>query len=102
MLEFDVIVSSKAYSDLSEHISFVMRVSKEAALKLKDDVFEALKGLKTFPEKNPVFEMPKSFTSIVRKQIINGRYVALYTVGPEKVVVLRVLDSRKNFDYLLS
>lgn len=101
MERFDVVLSSKAQSDLSECVGFVLNVSKQAALALADDIYAAIGTLSTFPERSPLFSMPKSFPYSVRKLVINGRYVALYAVEGSKVVVYRILDTRRRFDFLL-
>ena len=101
MEQFEVVVSSKAQQDLSECVSFVLNVSFNAAKQLVDDIYDSFESLKTFPERNPIFEMPKSLPYILRKQIINGIYIALYSIEDKKVVVYRLLDSRRKFDYLV-
>lgn len=102
MDRFEIVITSKAQSDLAERITFVLNVSQDAAYSLANDIYSSIQALQTFPERNAVFEMPKSFPFLVRKLVINKRYLALYAVEGNKVVVYRVLDSRKKFDYLLS
>lgn len=102
MEKFNVIISSKAQLDLAESVGFVLNVSKEAAIKLANDVYSAIDSLSNFPERNPVFEMPKSFPFVVRKLFINKRYVVLYGIETNNIIVVyRILDSRRQFDYLL-
>ena len=98
---YKVVITSKAQSDISACIRFVLNVSKESALKLSNHIYDSLNTLKTFPERNGVFDMPKSFPFVIRKHIINKRYIALYTIENSSVVIYRVLDSRRSFDYLL-
>lgn len=98
---YKIIVSSKAQSDLAECIGFVLNVSKEAAYSLADDIYSSIKLLETFPERNAIFEMPKSFPFTIRKLVINKRYLTLYAVEGDKVVVYRILDSRRKFDHLI-
>ena len=102
MDSFQIIITSRAQSDLSECVSFALNVSKEAAFKLADDIYSAIESLSLYPERYPVFEMPKSSPYLVRKLVINKRYVALYCIEENKVVVHRFLDSRRDFDYLVS
>ena len=98
---YQVIITSKAQSDLAECIGFVLRVSKEAALTLANDIYSSIQSLETFPERNAIFEMPKSFPFTIRKFVINQRYLALYAVERNKVVVYRIVDSRRKFDRLI-
>ena len=101
MEKYKILISSKAQSDLSNCVAFVLNVSKEAAISLANDIYAAIGSLTTFPERNPIFEMPKPFPFTIRKQIINNRYIALYTIENNNVVVYRIIDARRKFDYLV-
>ena len=101
MHSYNVIITAKAQSDISECIAFVMKVSNEAALSLFDDIYANIESLKLFPERNPVFEMPKSFPIVIRKHIISKKYIALYGIEKDSVIIYRLIDSRRNFDYLI-
>lgn len=96
-----IIITSKAQSDLAQCIAFVVNVSEEAAINLANDIYNSIESLSNFPERNPIFEMPKPFPFIVRKSIVNNRYVILYALENNNVVVYRVLDSRRKFEYLI-
>ena len=101
MDKFEIVITSKAQSDLSECVQFVLNTSLEAAKKLADDLYSSIESLTTFPERYPVFEMPKSFPYIIRKQIVNNRYIILYLVEENKVIIYRILDARKNLNSLI-
>ena len=101
MDKYQVRVTNKAQSDAAECIGFVKRVSKEAAYKLADELYSAFYSLEYFPEKNPVFPTPKAFPYVLRKQVVNNRYIVLYTVEGQKVVIYRILDVRRSFEQLL-
>ena len=101
MDSYTIIITSKAQADLSSCVAFVLNASKEAAISLANDIYASLESLSNFPERNPVFEMPKPFPFTVRKQIVNKRYALLYTIENNNVVIYRILDSRRKFDYLL-
>ena len=101
MDRFKVIVTNKAQSDIAECVGFVKRVSKEAAYNLADELYTSLHSLEFFPEKNPVFPTPKAFPYTLRKQVVKDRYIVLYTIEEENVVVYRILDVRRSFQQLL-
>ena len=101
MDEYSVIISNKAHSDIAECVGFVNNVSKEAAVELIKEIYASLSSLDLFPERNPIFNTPKSFPHTIRKQIINNRYIALYSIEKQNVVIYRVLDSRRKFGHLL-
>jgi plasmid stabilization system protein ParE len=101
MDKYRVIVTNKAQSDIAECVSFVKRVSKESAYKLADELYFSFGSLEFFPEKNPIFPTPKAFPYVLRKQVVNNRYIVLYTIEEQKVVIYRVLDVRRSLEQLL-
>ena len=98
---FKIVISSKAQSDIAECVGFVLNVSKEAACTLANSLYLSIESLETYPERNAIFEMPKSFPFTIRKLVINKRYLALYSVEGDKVVVYRIIDCRRKFDHLI-
>ena len=98
---FNVVISAKAQNDRAECVSFVRNVSKEAAKKLVLEMHNQILSLEKFPERNPIFEMSKSFPFLVMKLVINSRYIVFYTIEAKNIVVYRILDSRRKFDGLL-
>lgn len=102
MDHYQVVITSTAFYDLSSIITFVSNVSKEAAIQLSNDLKNSISSLSTFPERNPVFEMPSTFKEIIRQHIVNKRYIVLYSIENNSVVVHRILDSRRKFNHLIS
>ena len=98
---FEIVITSKAQSDLAECVGFVLNVSKEAAHAFANDIYSSIESLRVFPERNAVFETSKTLHFTVRKLIINKRYVAFYAVKDGKVVVYRILDSRRKLESLV-
>lgn len=101
MDNYNVVISSKAQSDLSECVSFVLNVSKEAGKSIANSIFDSISSLCTFPERNPVFEMPKQIGIVFRKQVVEKRYIIIYSIESMDVVVYRILDARRKFDSLI-
>ena len=101
MENYNIIITSKAQSDLSECISFALNASKEAAIKLANNIYESIESLSVFPERNPIFNMPKPFPFTIRKNIVDKRYIVLYAIENNQVVVYRIIDSRRQFNYLV-
>jgi len=100
MDKYEIVISSKAHEDLLNHIGFVKNVSLEAAKQLSEDLYNFIESLKTFPERNPLFEMPLGYKNEMRKGIVNKRYIVIYEID-KQIVVHRILDSRKGFEQLL-
>lgn len=101
MQVYNIFVTSRAQANLAECLGFVLNVSKEAANVLKKDFEEAIYSLRTFPERNPPFKMPKYTPFITKKHVVNGRYIFVYSIENSSVIVYAVLDSRRNFEQLL-
>lgn len=93
--------SEKAVGDLGEHVAFQRRVSVEAASGLAAKILSAGESLTTFPERFQEFEMPSGFPVVVRKCVVDKRYILLYGIENERVIIYRVLDARRKFDGLL-
>ena len=98
---FNVKISSRAQSDRVECIMFLFNINVNSAIELNNEMQKQIKSLEQFPERNPIFDMPKSFPFLVRKLLINKRYIALYTIEGNDVIVYRILDSRRKFNSLL-
>ena len=101
MILYSVSWSTKALSDLAECVQFLLNVSKESAINLRNEVFSAANALESFPEKNPIFDMPKAFPFVLRKQIVSKRYILLYTIEKDKIIIYRMLDCRRQYSSLL-
>ena len=54
--KYKVIVSDKAKQMLGMHIRFIAQVNKEAAIKKKKELIEAIRSLEYMPHKFPFFE----------------------------------------------
>ena len=97
MGQFKISITQRAFSSISEHVLFVRNVSLEAAKELYEETMTSLRSLSSFPERYPEIQDLRIAGSHIRKMPIhNGRYVALYKVDGDTVVVYDVVDSRKD------
>ena len=101
MDKYKIIWRPEAQLDLIAHITFLSNVSMDAALELRKVFFEEVNALSFFPERNPSFEMPNGFPFIARKKVVNNRYLILYVIDKGDVKIYRILDTRKQFEYLM-
>ena len=93
--------SSKSLGDLSAHAAFLKRVSAEAAKTTLSAIIAKGDSLAQFPERCAEFPMPGHFPVVIRKCVVDGRYVILFGVCEDAVMIFRVLDARRKFDGLL-
>ena len=97
MVELKISITQRAFSSITEHMLFVRNVSLEAAKKLYEETMTSLRSLSSFPERYPEIQDLRIAGARIRKMPIhNGRYVALYKVDGDTVVVYDVVDSRKD------
>ena len=97
MAELKVSITQRAFSGICEHILFVRNVSLEAAKELYEETMASLRSLSSFPERYPEIQDLRIAGARIRKMPIhNGRYVALYKVDGDTVVIYDVVDSRKD------
>ena len=100
-MKHDVFWRPEAIQDVDEHLIFLSKASKEAAFQLNEQLLDAANSLRDFPERNPLFDMTENFPLKARKMVVNKKYLMIYVVENDIVKIYRVLDTRKQFDYLI-
>ena len=97
MAELKISITQRAFSSITEHMLFVRNVSLEAAKELYEETMTSLRSLSSFPERYPEIQDLRIAGARIRKMSIhNGRYVALYKVDGDTVVIYDVIDTRKD------
>ena len=97
MTELKISITQRAFSSITEHILFVRNVSFETAKELYEETMTSLRSLSSFPERYPEIQDLRIAGARIRKMSIHdGRYVALYKVDGDTIVVYDVVDSRKD------
>ena len=97
MAELKISITQRAFSSISEHMLFVRNVFLEAAKELYEETMTSLRSLSSFPERYPEIQDLRIAGARVRRMTIHdGRYVVLYKVDGDTVVVYDVVDSRKD------
>ena len=95
--KYEIQISQRAFTSLIECVSFVKRVSPESANSLYQEIMEAIQSLSTFPKRNPEVVGLTIQNIPIRKMVINnGRYIILYRIDGNQVIIYDVLDSRKD------
>ena len=97
MVQFKISITQKAFSSISEHMFFVRNGSLEAAKELYEETMTSLRSLSSFPERHPeILDLRIAGARIRKMAIHDGRYVALYKVDGDTVVIYDVIDTRKD------
>ena len=97
MIEFQILITQRAFSNINEHVVFARNVSLEAAKELYEETVSSLRSLSSFPERYPEIPGLRIAGARVRKMPIHdGHYVALYKIDAGTAVVYDVIDTRKD------
>ena len=97
MAELKVSITQRAFSSICEHMLFVRNAPLEAAKELYEETMTSLRSLSSFPERCPEIQDLRIAGARIRKMSIHdGRYVALYKVDGDTVVIYDVIDTRKD------
>lgn len=96
-MEYAIRIEPSAYLQIIDAISFLKKVSIEAAEQLYKEIFESINSLKEMPFRYPVDDTYKVASQEERKMIIgNGRYFVLYCVENNVVCIEYFHDSRRK------
>ena len=93
----DVRLSKKATLQINDSLSFVAKVSKEAANSLLQEIKSKLSNLSTFPYSgSSLTEQPVTGIDMRKLIVSDGRYGIIYAVLKEYVYVYYFVDFRMD------
>ena len=95
MSNYEVIINRHAYITLKRNIKFLRKFSISYSQKIEAMIDNSIINLKYFPDIHPIFK--KTNKNIYRKIIIEKRYLIVYTVKHQKVLVYYILDGRQSY-----
>ena len=98
---YSVIISDRANSMLGVQLKFIARVNKDAALKTKEDLIDAIRSLQQMPQRFPFFEAPYIPPNKYHKLFVPKWYLVLYQIRDDTVYVDYIVDCRKDYGWLL-
>lgn len=97
MIKYQIIVTQRALSDISECVLFVNNVSKDAGKKLYQEIISKIYSLENYPNSFPEIDgLTICGAKIRRMSIHSGRYLILYKVESNAVVIYDIIDSRRD------
>ncbi len=99
--KYKVIISDKAKNMLGIHIKFLANVDKNAAIKKKKQIVDALNSLSEMPQRFPFFEEMFIPSNKYHKMYIENWYLVLYQIQDDVVYVDYILDCRKDYNWLI-
>lgn len=97
MNKCNIVITQRAFSDITECVLFVNNVSPNAAKSLYIEIMDKINSLKDFPNAYPEIDgLTIGGARIRRMPVHNGRYLVLYKVETSLVTIYDIIDSRKD------
>lgn len=101
MEKYNVELLPAAYADLDEIFDYIMLDNSQAAVRILDDITQALRRLEDFPYSGT--PLPgNSLKELNFRMVVIEPYLAFYRFIDNKVYVYRVLHGARNYLHLLS
>lgn len=99
--KYNVIVSDCARRMLGEHVRFLAKVNRTAAVKKKKQIMDALRSLSEMPQRFPFFDEMYISKNKYHKMYVDKWYIVLFQIQDNTVEVDYILDCRKDYHWLL-
>ena len=95
-------MSEDAYLDIEEMFFYICLDNKTAARKLREKIYDGIKGLKDFPFKYPsINEDDAQGAERGYRYMVVNPYIVFYRVFDDAIVVARILHTRQNWLHTL-
>ena len=95
MKKYNIIVLDSAFIDLEEiHDFYKNNFSLNYASKITKHLLTETFSLTIFPFANPVYYITSDY--IIRKKIVNKRFLIIFTIIQNSVLVYNIIDGRRN------
>ena len=99
--QYKVIVSERAKRNLAKITTHIAIEDAMYSRKVKTEIVSALKSLAMLPERCPFFEGEFMPYNKYHKLVIDGKYIALYVIQEDLVMVEYIIDCRQDYQWLI-
>ena len=99
--KYAVIVSERAKHMLGVHMRFMAKVNKAAAIKVKEELMNAMHSLQQMPQRFPFFEGTYIPPNKYHKMYVPKWYLILYQIRDDTDYVDYILDCREDYNWLI-
>lgn len=100
-IEYTVVVSEKASQMLVAHAAFLAQVSVEAAMRLTSAFETAANSLADMPQRCPWLSGEHIPRNTYRFLLFENRYMLIFQIKDNVVLVDYVLDCRQDYSWLI-
>ncbi|KAF5088663.1 ParE toxin of type II toxin-antitoxin system, parDE [anaerobic digester metagenome] len=101
MERFTILWSDQAKVDLSEIIEYIAFEDKILALRILDKIEEIVTRLEQLPKSGRIVPELKAFNILTYREIVFSPWRIIYKITEDQVLIVSVLDSRRNLEDLL-
>jgi toxin ParE1/3/4 len=99
--KYDIVWSDVAENDLRNIVEYIADDSPHNALKLFKRIKQKASSLDTLPERGRIVPELRDHGILQYREIIISPWRILYRISEKSVLVLSVLDSRRNIEDIL-
>lgn len=99
--KYDVVWSHIAENDLKNIVEYIADDSPPNALKIFQRIIQKASNLYTFPERGRIVPELRNQGILQYRELVISPWRILYRISEKRVLVLSVLDSRRNIEDIL-
>ncbi len=99
--KFKVVVSKFVYESILEIYRGICYDSLNGADTVRKAIIAGMRSLQNFPERYPVYDAISIADRQLRKMVVLKRYLIFYEVVGTEVRIYRVVDGKRDYQYLL-
>jgi addiction module RelE/StbE family toxin len=99
--KYDITWSNVAENDLKSIVQYIAEDSPPNALKILNRIKNRASSLYTFPERGRIVPELRDQGILQYRELIISPWRILYRISEKNVLVLSVLDSRRNIEDIL-
>ncbi|MCD7750042.1 MAG: type II toxin-antitoxin system RelE/ParE family toxin [Oscillospiraceae bacterium] len=86
---------------LGEHVLFIGKINKKAAVAKRNEIMTALRSLSQMPQRFPFFESIYVTPNKYHRMVVEKWYLVLYQICDDTVYVEYILDCRQDYGWTI-
>jgi plasmid stabilization system protein ParE len=98
---YRVIVSNRFHQMLADHLRFLAQENPSIALKLKNELMDAVRSLGQMPQRYPYLQAQFIPPNKYHRMLVAKRYLVLYQIKAQTVYVDYIVDCRQDYQWLV-
>jgi len=99
--KFRVVISEYVFESILDIYRRICHNSLSGAEHVRKEIILSMQSLEEFPERYPYYEAVSIKDKQLRKMVVLKRYLIFYEVVGSEVRIYRVVDGKRDYEYLL-